>query len=93
MALSPTIGYTRPSFAPLDRIRIVDEFPWRGPSYSFLGKDAIIIGMEARLAVVSDEKYGNDYWDYKLEIAGEPEHPPVWLPSSCLIRTGLRGRV
>ena len=81
-----TVAYTSPTFLPLQIVRIVDDFPWGGRPYAFLGKRAQVVGMEARLAVFSDDKYGNDFWDYKLDIIGEPEHPPVWLPSSCLIK-------
>lgn len=77
------VDYTTPGYGPLDCVRIVQRFPWGGQMYSFMGKRATIVGMEARIAVVADAKYGNDHWDYKLEVEGG-EHPPVWLPSSCI---------
>lgn len=75
--------YSPPAVAPLSRVRITDRFPWPGPSYSLLGRYAIVVGMEARVVPYSDPKYGNDSWDYKLEIEGGG-FPPVWLPSSCI---------
>lgn len=76
------ISYRPPSFAPLQQVRIVDEFPWGGPSFDLTGKRCRIVGMEARIAPMSDIRYGNDPWDYKLEL--EDGGPPVWMPSSAL---------
>lgn len=83
-ARAEDLRYAPPAVAPLSRVRIVDRFPWGGPSFSLLGRHARVVGMEARIAPHSDAKYGNDGWDYKLEIEGEAM-PPVWLPSSCII--------
>lgn len=80
---SVDLRYTPPAIGPLSQVRIVDRFPWGGPAFSILGRRALVVGMEARIAVVSDSKYGNDSWDYKLEIQGGG-FPPVWLPSSCI---------
>lgn len=76
-------GYSPPTFLPLSHVRVVDRFPWGGPTFTFNGEPATVIGMEARFAVLSDTKYGNDHWDYKLEIDGGG-HPPIWLPSSAI---------
>jgi len=76
-------GYSPPTFEPLARVRIVERFPWGGPTFAFNGELATVIGMEARYAVLSDAKYGNDHWDYKLDVDGG-EHPPIWLPSSAI---------
>jgi hypothetical protein len=75
-------GYSAPRFLPLDRVRVLDRFPWGGPTFDFQGQSATVIGMEARYAPFSDEKYGNDGWDYKVEFGGDG--PPMWLPSSAL---------
>lgn len=76
-------SYAPPAIPPLSRVRVVDRFPWAGPSYSLLGRYAVVVGMEARIAPYADLKYGNDSWDYKLQIEDEG-FPPVWLPSSCI---------
>lgn len=80
------IDYRPPTFTPLQSIRIVDEFPWGGPDFGLTGRLARIVGMEARVAPMSDIRYGNDPWDYKLEIQGGG--PPVWLPSSAIEANG-----
>jgi hypothetical protein len=77
------LSYSPPTLAPLQQVRVVDEFPWGGPVFDFNGKTAKVIGMEARFAALSDIKYGNDHWDYKLEIDGGG-YPPIWLPSSAI---------
>lgn len=81
--LPDAVAYHPPSFGPLSRVRIVERFPWGGPTFGFNGCPATVIGMEARFAVLSDAKYCNDQWDYKLEIDGGG-YPPIWLPSSAL---------